>query len=109
MSNTYFIIVSLFLGLILSYRFNYSKKNDKSVQEILLVVNKTCYHIHHYIWLSIVIVCILIGRYIRSDRIIFCIIAFALGSCLEDFFYTDWYLIKGNCHKNRLFNIKSNN
>lgn len=109
MQNKFLLLLSLLFGFFITYHFNYTKRSSNSFQEAILVVDQACFHIHHYMWLSVVVACILIGRYMHNDKILFCLIAIAVGSSLEDFLFTDWYIIKGNCHKNRLFNIKSNN
>jgi len=108
MQNTNIIIISLFIGFYVTYHFNYMKRSQNSFQETILVVDKTCYHIHHYIWLSVLILCLLLGRYMNNDKILYSLIAIAVGSSLEDFLFADWYIIKGNCHKNKLFYIQSN-
>ena len=70
MSNKYIIIVSLLLGFFITYKINYAKKSQYYFQESIIVVDKTCYHIHHYMWLSLIVLCILIGRYVKNDKII---------------------------------------
>ena len=103
-----------YIGYILSYYYNYKynsnnyyKRNDSTykLQELILIMNGKCYHIHHFISLSIIIISILLGKYIKNNYIIFSIICLLIGSCLEDFLFKDWYLIKNYCHKDILEKI----
>ena len=110
-----------YFGYILSYYYNYKynsnnyyKKNNSAykLQELILIMNGECYHIHHFMSLSIIILSILLGKYIKNNYIIFSIICLLIGSSLEDFLFKDWYLIKNYCHKDileKIFNIKKNN
>ena len=99
------ILNFLIIGFLISYFLNY--KNNKlldNFQELILILNKTCYHIHHYIVYFILVITLLIGKYI-SNKKLFIIIFILTGMSIEDLLYKDWYLIKNNCHKKKLFKI----
>tara|TARA_Y100000817_G_scaffold305632_1_gene289933 strand:- start:804 stop:1151 length:348 start_codon:yes stop_codon:yes gene_type:complete len=99
------VILSLILGFFITYKINYVK-NPKSIQtrlqEVVLFTNDTCYHIHHWMWMSIIIISILIGRYVKNKMYIFDLIAFLVGGSLVDLLYSDWDIVKNNCHKKKI-------
>ena len=70
MQNKFLLLISLLFGFFITYHFNYTKRSSNSFQEAILVVDQACFHIHHYMWLSVVVACILIGRYMHNDKII---------------------------------------
>ena len=96
------ILLFTLLGFIIAYYFNLKKGRKKqNLQELILLINKNCYHIHHFITFSILIIFMLIGKYI-SNKLLLIIISFLIGLSLEDLLYKDWNIIKNNCHKSKL-------
>ena len=89
------------ISYLLAYFFNYKKSNDK-LQELVLIAKDSCYHIHHWMWMTVLIGCVIIGKHMTNDYIFYGIIGLWLGSCLEDLLFDDWYVVKNNCHKKKL-------
>ena len=104
-TNDFFIIVGLLIGYLFTYKINYVK-NVKStntrLQELVLFTNNNCYHIHHYMWMLMIIFTVIIERKIKTKKYINGILAFLIGSSLVDLLYKDWTLIKDNCHNNKI-------
>jgi len=91
------------VGFSVAYFFNY--KTDRSgykLQELILLKNGNCYHIHHYMYFGVIILAMLLGRYLKNDNILFIIIGLLVGGSLEGGLFKDWNLIKNNCHKKKL-------
>ena len=104
-TNDFFIIVGLIIGYLFTYKINYVKnvKSTKTrLQELVLFANNNCYHIHHYMWMMLVIFTVIIERKIKTKKYINGILAFLIGSSLVDLLYKDWMLIKDNCHNDKI-------
>lgn len=106
------IIASISISFIVTYFINYYRGKNSKLQELILIVNNSCYHIHHSITLTLMMVCLLVGRYIKNNSTLAAIFGIYIGMVAEDFLYKDWYLIKNNCHKKLLLkfvkDLKSN-
>ena len=94
----------LVISYLIGYFLNYKKRNNK-LQEIILITNDVCYHIHHWMWMTLLVSSMAIGRYISNDYIFCGIVGLWLGSCLEDLLFSDWNIVKNNCHKNKLIKL----
>ena len=103
LNKNFIIIIVLILGFVLTY--NRIHTDTTKLQELVLFTNNTCYHIHHYIWMSIIVILIILDRNIRDKKYINIILAFLIGSSLVDFLFKDWMLIKNNCHKKKIINL----
>jgi len=105
------IIYTLFAtitGFLIAYYINFKKTKGKHrLQELVLLMKKNCYHIHHFITFGVIIISMLLGKYI-SLKLLIIIIAFLIGLSLEDLMYKDWNLIKNNCHKSKLIKLMKN-
>lgn len=99
---TEIFIVSVSISFIITYFINYRKGTTSKLQELILLVNNSCYHIHHSITLTLMIACLFAGRYIKNTSTLVGILGIYIGMVAEDFLYKDWYLIKNNCHKKLL-------
>jgi len=97
------LLISYSIGYFLNY-----KKRDGKLQEIILIANGACYHIHHWMWITLLVISMIFGRYTTNDYIFSCVIGLWLGSCLEDLLFKDWYIVKNNCHKNKLIKLLQN-
>lgn len=110
---SYNLLVFLLCSLIsfsLAYKINYKlapHTRKGPLQELILIANDNCYHIHHFMWMTILVICILIGKYI-NELMLMVIIGLWLGASLENFLFKDWYIIKNNCHKNKLIKLLQN-
>jgi len=107
-SKYIFIIISLFVGFYGTYRFNYIKNPDdinSRLQELILFFDNKCYHIHHYMWLTLIIIALYIGRYIRKQSHFNMFVAFLIGCAVEGLMFKDWMLIKNNCHQEKIQNL----
>jgi hypothetical protein len=102
--HTIFLFIgSIIIGFIILYFINYKPNRiGYRLQELILLIEKNCYHIHHFISCCILILTLLVGRYVRNIEIITIIIGFLIGVSLEDLLFKDWDLIKNNCHKKKL-------
>ena len=101
-SLTIIFIVCVILSFSLAYFFNYKNSKSGGLQELILLANKSCYHIHHSITMTLMITCLIIGRYIKSNKTLVAILGVYVGMVAEDFLYKDWFMIKNNCHKKQL-------
>jgi hypothetical protein len=89
-----YIIIFLF-ALAIAYKNNFksSKKN-----ELLLIWQNKCYHIHHWITYGILICSLYINYYLPLE-FIHIITVFLLGLIAEDLFYRDIFQIREPCSK----------
>ena len=98
-----FAIISVIFGFLIGYIFNYSphKKHGKKLryrQEFDLFIGKYCYHIHHWITLSVLLIVLNLGKY-DMDGVLFNFTEwFILGLILEGFLFKDAFKIKNNCN-----------
>ena len=96
-------ILAMTSGFVIAYYVNY-KQSNKNLQELILIAKNNCFHIHHFITFSIIILSMLFGYYI-SGTYLFLVIAFMIGLSIEDLLFKDWYIIKNNCHKKQLLKL----
>ena len=96
-----YIIVFLF-GLAIAYHSNF-KSSTKN--ELVLIWHNKCYHIHHWITYSIIIISIYLNLYLPRE-FIYLITIFLLGLIAEDLFYRDILKIREPCSKT--FTLTSN-
>ena len=93
-ANKNYILVTI-LGFILAYQVNYKSTTP---QALYLIWDKNCYHIHHWITYSILIILLLLYKHYSID-IEYLFIFFLIGLSLEDFLYRDVLKIRVNCNK----------
>ena len=104
----FFVIISLIIGFLIAYFKNYKgRKNKDNLQELILLLEIDCYHIHHFIFLGVIIIMMIISRHI-STEMFYILVFFMIGFSLEDLLFKDWNLIKNNCHKKKLINFVKN-
>ena len=93
------LAITIVIGFLIMYFTNYlPNKNSKTLQELILIIDKDCYHIHHYMTSIILIVFLLVGKF-SNNYVLFAIIGLLIGGSLENFLYKDMFKIKNNCHK----------
>lgn len=112
MNDILILLIALLLGFGVTYKFNYISDPNAStsrLQELIYFTDNSCYHIHHYIWLFLLIMALLIARYIPDEKVFYIIIAFIMGCGLEGFLFDDWMLIKNNCHKDKIIKLFKKN
>lgn len=96
LTTTILIILAVFvLSLAYNIKINYMK-DPTFIEELKLMWGDNCYHIHHWITFSGVILLILIALY-TPPIISYIIIAFSLGAIAEDFLFGDIFIIKEMC------------
>jgi hypothetical protein len=96
LSSTIFIVIAVFvLSLAYNIKINYMKE-PTFIEELKLYWGKECYHIHHWITFSLIIGLILIVQY-TPPIISYIIIAFSLGAIVEDFLFSDIFVVKEMC------------
>jgi hypothetical protein len=107
--KTYIILcIALLIGFLLAYIFNFKKNRKGShLQELVLLTNGNCHHIHHFILFGSIIIAMIIARSL-SKTAFYLLVAFLLGVSAEDLLFKDWYVIKNNCHKNKLIKFMKN-
>ena len=88
-------IIAILFGFILAYVLNY--KSTKK-QALMLIWNDKCFHIHHWISYSMLLLVILFAKYFPIKIDIY-IIFFLIGLILEDFLYRDIFKIREKCSK----------
>lgn len=92
-------IILLFLVLSISFMYNIQLnyiRNPLYIEELRLIWGPRCYHIHHLITFSGIILLLLIGKYSPSI-ITYIIIMLCLGSIAEDFLFSDIFIIREPC------------
>jgi hypothetical protein len=102
-------ISQLIVGFLILYFTNYLPNNknknteisNQVLQQLILIVNKNCYHIHHWITFTIFIILMLIGKF-TNNYILTGIIGLLIGGILESFLFKDTFKIKNNCNSNIL-------
>ena len=109
MKYIYYLFFSLFIGFLIAFMVNYNvKKTGHQLQEFILFINEDCYHIHHWIIFSLIVICILAGKYIKNNTIIYMIIGLLIGASLEDTLFKNVFKIKNHCHQHKIVkNIES--
>lgn len=107
--KTYIILcIALLIGFLLAYIFNFKKNRKGShLQEMVLLINGNCHHIHHFMLFGSIIIAMIIARSL-SKTAFYLLVAFLLGISSEDLIFKDWYVIKNNCHKNKLIKLIKN-
>ena len=102
--NDYVIIfIAAIIGFILAVVINYipSKHHhmDKSYrQEIDLFIANNCYHIHHWMSLTLVLLFLFIGKFYSDTYFFIILIGLLIGIILEDFLFGDVFKIRNNCN-----------
>lgn len=97
------LFLSITIGFFILYLINYipvtKNRRNSTALELYLFIDNTCYHIHH--WLSLAVVLFIIYFINRNDNIkVFNIIfGLILGALLEDFLFKDDFKFKNNCFK----------
>jgi len=104
------VLVCIISGFTLAYFKNYKtahKFNDNGfkLQELVLLMKGTCFHIHHWMWSLLLVICILFGRYIQNGLVVLGVVGFLVGLSLEDLLFKDWNVVTNNCHKSQLINF----
>lgn len=98
------IIIFIFIGFLLAVYFNYLPSIKNNLREELdVIINNTCYHIHHWIYYLLIIILILFGKYNNNDTFLFSFIGILLGFVLEDFMFLfnnnkNIFKIKNKCN-----------
>ena len=105
----YLIYAALLLvGFYITYLINYVGNTDR-MQEIILITSNHCYHIHHWMYCSFIIIVLLLGHIIKNKFWLYAIIVFLIGVALEDMMFSDFLKIKDNCHGEKLIDILKKN
>lgn len=106
LNNTIKYIIILLFGFFLSWKFNFSNISyENKKNELVLIWNNQCYHIHHWIYCFIIIIFL---YFFRSINIEFAnLIAFLLlGIASSDFIlYNDGLELPEMCSK--AFSLKN--
>ena len=95
-------------GFALAYFKNYKQTTQPhnphnfKLQELVLLLKGACFHIHHWMWAMLLVTCLLLGRLVNNDYILFGIVGFLIGMSLEDLLFKDWAVVTNNCHKSQL-------
>ncbi|CAI8360821.1 MAG: Uncharacterised protein [Flavobacterium sp. SCGC AAA160-P02] len=101
-------VVLLLFGFYITYLINYVGNTDR-MQEIIAIFSNHCYHIHHWMICFFIIFILLIGHYIKNKLWLYAIIIFLIGVALEDIMFSDFLIIKDNCHGEKLIQILKKN
>lgn len=96
-------IMSVVLGFVFAFSTNYNaNRSGYRVEELILLTHGVCYHVHHWMWCTLLVLCVCFGRYVKPDIVVFGCVGFLIGLSLEDLLFKDWYEIRNNCHKGRV-------
>lgn len=90
-----YTILAFVLSLAFNLYLNYFKNADYK-EELKLYWGDKCFHIHHWVFFTLFIGLLYLGRHMPNyGYVIF--IAIFLGSIVEDFFYKDVFIFRENC------------
>ena len=90
------MIFGTILGFIILVCLNYFPQKKNYKEELDFFIGKHCFHIHHWISLSIIILFMMAGRYASLTHYRF-LIGILLGAIMEDFLFRNIFNIR-NCH-----------
>ena len=102
------VCICLATGFTLAYFKNYKQTTHPSnpsnfkLQELVLLMKGACFHVHHWMWAVLLVACLLFGRFVNNDYLIFGVCGFLIGMSLEDLLFKDWAVVTNNCHKSQL-------
>lgn len=102
------VVCSIVTGFALAYFKNYKQTaqphtpHNFKLQELVLLMRGSCFHIHHWMWAMLLVVCLLFGRFVNNDYFIGGVCGFLIGMSLEDLLFKDWAVVTNNCHKSQL-------
>ena len=82
--------MALITGFVIAYFVNY---RAKTAQAVYLILDKSVYHIHHWMFLSVLILAMIVYKKLPYG-IDYIFIAFLVGVILEDGLYSDVFKIK---------------
>jgi hypothetical protein len=108
------VLACIVAGFTLAYFKNYKVSNSIDnphrfkLQELVLLMKGTCFHIHHWMWALLLVSCILFGHFVKNRYVLFGVAGFLLGLSLEDGLFKDWSVVTNNCHKNQLVAFMQN-
>jgi hypothetical protein len=94
-SHYVFLIIVFILSFAYNVKINYMK-DATFIEELKLYWGENCYHIHHWITFSFIIFIVILVQ-ISPPIISYIIIAFSLGAIIEDFLFSDIFIIKEMC------------
>ena len=99
------LVITGIAGFAYSYFTNYKQVSSSSdLQELVLLVQGHCYHIHHWILCVVLVIVMLLSKYI-PHLVLFAIVGLLVGAASEDLLYDDTFNIKGNCHRTQLMKV----
>lgn len=100
LNNTIKYIIILLFGFFLTWKFNFSTISHKNKKnELVLIWNNNCYHIHHWIYCFAIIIFLYTFRSI-SIELANLIAFFLLGIASSDFLlYNDALVLPEMCSK----------
>ena len=104
-----FLLLATLICFLLLYFINFlpvkeHKKKNTYILELYFFINNQCYHIHHWITLSVILIIIFLINIIDNIIILNIIIGLILGAILEDFLFKDEFKLKNNCFKHSFSN-----
>ncbi len=79
----------------LAYMFNFKSEEQ---QELLFVINQKCYHLHHWLVFSTIIIGGYVLSYVPRD-VLNVIVAGTIGFIAEGLLYKDFLNIREDCDK----------
>lgn len=88
-------LLIFFFGLAISFISNFEQPEKN---ELLLIWDNKCYHLHHWITYGIIIISIYLNK-ILGTKYIHILTIFLLGVMAEDLFYRDILKIREPCSK----------
>tara|TARA_X000000950_G_C13628830_1_gene542571 strand:- start:300 stop:692 length:393 start_codon:yes stop_codon:yes gene_type:complete len=83
-------LMALITGFVIAYFVNY---RAKTAQAVYLILDKSVYHIHHWMFLSVLILAMVVYKNLPHG-VDYIFIAFLVGVILEDGLYSDVFKIK---------------
>ena len=82
-------------AFLLAYLVNYKSYNN---QKVVLVLNETCYHLHHWLTLTGLLAAGFFFSFVPK-RIIYTLVAAMIGFIIEGLIFKDFWKIRSDCER----------
>lgn len=93
--------ISFAIGVKVNYVKNVNSANTR-LQELVLFINNSCYHIHHSMWMLLIVGSIAFGRYVNNIFLLYGVVGFLVGASSMDLLFPKWYVVKNLCHRSKI-------
>ena len=93
--RAYWYLITFAAAFALTVAINYRSPRK---QEVVVVLGSSCYHIHHWMIVALVVAVGIAGASLRRDVLLMCAAAGA-GIAMEGGLFSDWWRVKEDCER----------